>query len=147
MIGTMLARFLAVLLVLAPFALGETGEEGWLRYAPVSQAAAQQYKNVPRLVVARGPSTASQELARGLHSMLGLNMQVSAEAPPAGDVFVVGTSADLEKILPSWKPAAPIPAEGFSFTRFAANGRNYWVVAGGSDRGVLYGVFHGPAHG
>jgi alpha-glucuronidase len=140
------ARLLLGFLFITPFAYGETGEEGWLRYAPLPQPAAQQYSNIPHLIVAPGQSppahSAANELSRGLHSMLGADIRVSANISAAGDVFVVGTAAEIEKLIPGWKSASPIPAEGFEFSRLAADGRNYWIVAGGSDRGELYGIFH-----
>jgi alpha-glucuronidase len=154
MIGAMRIRLFAarlvfgslVFLVMGQFAFGETGEEGWLRYAPVQQAAAQQYRNVPRMVVAPGQTpvahSAATELARGLNSMLGAKVQVSPSLPASGDIFLVGTAAEIGKLIPDWKPVAPIPGEGFQFSRLAANGRNCWIVAGGSDAGALYGVFH-----
>ena len=139
------ARVLIGFLATACFAHGETGEEGWLRYAPLSQSAAQQYRNVPHLIVSSGQSpvarSAASELARGLHSMLGTSVQVATNIS-GGDAFVVGTPEEVQKLLPGWLPASPIPAEGFAFSHLAANGKNYWIVAGGSDRGELYGVFH-----
>ncbi|MGC2399062.1 MAG: alpha-glucuronidase family glycosyl hydrolase [Acidobacteriaceae bacterium] len=141
------ALLFSSLLALTPHVHGETGEEGWLRYAPLPQQAAQQYRNIPRLILAPGESavahSAANELARGLHSMLGTNTQVSSSAPaPAGDLFVLGTAAEIQHVLPTWSSPSPIPAEGFNFSRLTANGHNFWIIAGGSDRGELYGVFH-----
>jgi alpha-glucuronidase len=151
MIGAVSVRHLAArvclcLLALTCFAQGETGEEGWLRYAPLSPAAGEQYRNLPHTIFAPGQSvivrTAANELGRGLHSMLQTNFQVTAAMPGSGDMFVLGTVADLGKALPGWKAAAPVPEEGFVVSRYAENGRNAWIIAGGSDRGVLYGTFH-----
>ncbi len=58
-----------------------------------------------------------------------------------GDAFLLGTPAEIRRMLPSWKPESPIAAEGFSLSQLAEQGHNYWVLAGGTDRGVLYGVF------
>ena len=55
--------------------------------------------------------------------------------------FVLGTLAEIRHVLPNWKPASPIAPEGFSLSQFAEQGHNYWVIAGGTDRGELYGVF------
>ena len=128
---------------LAPGVHGETGKEGWLRYAPLPAQVAQQYR-LPRHIVVTGQSvvahSAASELARGLHSMLSENLQIES-ALPADDSFVVGTVAEIRQLLPDWKPASPIAPEGFSLSQFSAQGHNYWVLAGGSDRGELYGVF------
>jgi alpha-glucuronidase len=120
----------------------ETGEAGWLRYAPLSTQVAQQYK-LSGHIVSTGESavshSAANELARGLHSMLGQNFPISSSLPQE-DAFVVGTTVEIHRLLPTWQ--ATVPPEGFSLSRFAGNGHNYWVLAGGTDRGELYGVFH-----
>ncbi len=120
----------------------ETGEAGWLRYAPLSTQAAQQYK-LPSHIVSSGESavshSAASELARGLHSMIGQNLQISSTLPQE-DAFVLGTTVEIHRLLPTWQ--ATVAPEGFSLSRFAGNGHNYWVLAGGTDRGELYGVFH-----
>jgi alpha-glucuronidase len=146
MISRPVAAFM-VLLALTPCAHAETGEEGWLRYAPLRPQAVQQYRNLPHVIVAPGRSalahSAASELTRGLHSMLAANVQVSSElSATQGDTFILGTAAEIKRMLPGWNSPSVIPAEGFAFSRFAANGHNYWIVAGGTDQGVLYGVFH-----
>jgi alpha-glucuronidase len=130
-------------LSLAPGVHGETGKEGWLRYAPLPAQVAQQYR-LPRHIVLTGQSavahSAASELARGLHSMLSENLQVESTLS-ADDSFILGTVSEIRHLLPDWKPASPIAPEGFSLSHFAAQGHNYWVLAGGTDRGELYGVF------
>ncbi len=131
------------LLCFAPGVYGETGQEGWLRYAALPPQLAQQYK-IPHRIVAPSQSavahSAATELARGLHSMLGADFTVSS-ALAGNDAFVLGTPAEIRHLLPAWKPESPIAPEGFALTQVAEQGHNYWVMAGGTDRGVLYGVF------
>src|SRR5271165_617470 len=131
-------------LSLAPCVQGESGEEGWLRYAALPPQVAQQYKKLPNLIVATGQSSiahsAGSELARGLHSMLGENLQISSTLS-GDDCFILGTSSEIRHLLPTWKPPSLIAPEGFALSQFAEQGHNYWVLAGGTDRGVLYGVF------
>ena len=151
-IGTMPIRRAASLLALNLFFLlprvhAETGEAGWLRYAVLPPQAAQQYSKVPHLIVVTGQSTVAQnaanELARGLHSMLSQNLQISSTLPGTGaDAFLLGTSAEIQHLAPDWKPPSPIAPEGFSLSQTTLQGHNYWVLAGGTDRGELYGVFH-----
>src|SRR3984957_14345674 len=139
-VSVLLLSFLSM----APYAHSETGEQGWLRYAALTPQAGQQYKKMPQHVVAGGQSavshSAASELARGLHSMLAENVTVSP-ALPNGDSFVLGTPAEIQRLLPTWKSASPLAPEGFSLAPFAAQGHSYWVLAGGTDRGELYGVF------
>ena len=100
--------------------------------------------SIPHHIVATGQSavahSAASELARGLHSMLGENLQ-SRPRCSGNDSFILGTPAEIRHLLPTWKPPSPIAPEGFSLSQFAAQGHNYWVLAGGTDRGELYGVF------
>jgi alpha-glucuronidase len=130
-------------LCLAPGVHGETGQEGWLRYAALPPQLAQQYK-IPHRIVTTSQSavahSAANELSKGLHSMLGSNFAVSSVLA-GNDAFVLGTPAEIRHLLPTWKPESPVAPEGFALTQFAEQGHNYWVMAGGTDRGVLYGVF------
>jgi alpha-glucuronidase len=132
------------LLSVAPYVHAETGADGWLRYAPLPPQIAQQYTTVPHTIVAAGKSavsrSAANELARGLHSMLGASFQV-ASAMPAGDAFLLGTPVEIRHLLPTWKAPSPITPEGFSISQFATQDHHYWVIAGGTDRGELYGAF------
>jgi alpha-glucuronidase len=127
-------------LSVAPCLRAETGAEGWLRYAPLPAQLAQQYK-LPHCIVAPGQSavalSAARELARGLHSMLGKNLQVSSTLC-GEDAFLLGTPQEIRRLLPDWKTDSLIATEGFSISQV----RNYWVIAGGTDRGELYGIFH-----
>ena len=122
----------------------ESGEDGWLRYAPLPLKVAQQYKSDPQCIVSLGKSavarTAANELARGLHAMLRENIQVEA-ALPQQDAFLLGTPAEIQRILPGFKTDVPLPAEGFSLAPYIERDRHYWIIAGGSDRGELYAVF------
>ena len=136
------------LLSSAPFVQAETGAEGWLRYAILSKQAAQHYNSLPRHIVELTNSpiarNAAAELSRGLNSMLGKFTQLvsfSASLPPK-ETFLIGTPAEIQQMLPSWKLPASISAEGFSISRFKFTGHTYWIIAGGSDRGELYGIFH-----
>ncbi len=136
-------RIAVLLLILSSYVHAETGEQGWLRYAALPPQAAQQYKQLPHHIVATGQSpvgrSAASEFARGLHSMLGQTPQVSSTLP-GEDSFVLGTPAEIRHLLPSWN--ASVPPEGWAFSRVTEQGHNYLVLAGGTDRGELYGVFH-----
>jgi len=133
----------SMLLAVAAVANAETGAEGWLRYATLSTQAAQQYKQIPHQVMQLTNSpiaqSAASELTRGLHSMLGLDLQVASALPTTG-AFLIGTPAEIEHAVPSWKHPANLSAECFSISPLPTH--NGWVIAGGTDRGELYGVFH-----
>src|SRR5271168_3697318 len=133
------------LLSLAPLLRAETGAEGWLRYAPLPPQVAQQYGTLPLCIITTSQSpvaqSAASELARGVHSMLGRNLK-SSSTICGEDSFILGTPLEIRRLLPTWKTASPIAPEGFTISQLAEHGHRYWVIAGGTDRGQLYGVFH-----
>jgi alpha-glucuronidase len=122
----------------------ETGYDGWLRYAPLDNVSAQKYSSLPRAVVALGDSTvvqsASEELTRGVRGMLKRDL-ASAKVPVAEDAIVLGTISDIEKAIPSLSELPELDDDGFLLKTESVEGRNYLIVAGGNDRGVLYGTF------
>src|SRR6185312_10063921 len=64
----------------------EDGSAGWLRYSRITEPAAlRQYRLLPREIVQADASVvgerASDELVRGLHSMLGDEFKVSSALP------------------------------------------------------------------
>ena len=132
----------------APFAHAENGSAGWLRYAPLSPRAAQLYKKIPRRVVEITDTpvarNAANELIRGVHSMLGDNLRLASDSSTfiAEDSFVLGTPAEIHALVPAWKATGTIAAEGFSISEITVSGHALWMIAGGTDRGELYGVFH-----
>jgi alpha-glucuronidase len=125
--------------LLAPFLLhAETGREAWLRYAPLSDAVARQYRvTVPAVVVTYGNSplaqSAQRELLAGIRGMLGRTLRVAAAAP-SEPAFLLGTLADLHL-------TATIPPDGYWLTTTLVNGVTHAVITGATERGVLYGVF------
>ena len=137
---------LALLLILIAFstlpAPAETGAEAWLRYAPLPQPIAKQYKNLPNQIVLRGDSpvmkSAQQELAQGVAHMLGKKL---ASTSTVGNAFVLATLKDLPAVAPSLRPPAELKVDGY-WLKSARNGDSQSLfIIGENDRGVLYGVF------
>ena len=123
----------------------ENGAEAWLRYAPLTATAASQYQGLPHNIVLLTKSPVAQiaaaELSRGIHSMAGIEVQSLSILPPR-DCFLLGTSNEIRRFLPSWSTPAPIAPEGFAISELTNHGHKYWIMASSSDRGELYGVFH-----
>jgi len=127
-------------------AQAETGSAGWLRYSRITNPSAlQQDRLLPRQIVRADTSpvgrSASDELARGLRSMLGDEVKVGSTLSVA-DAFVLGTPKELRRLLPQWRQPVDLAEEGFAVSKFNEDGHVLWIVAGGSPRGELYGVFH-----
>ncbi|HTW66077.1 MAG TPA: alpha-glucuronidase family glycosyl hydrolase [Bryobacteraceae bacterium] len=107
----------------------ETGHDAWLRYQRLPEpVAASDIQALGDSITLRGNSevlpAARSELSRGLLGMLGRVPRLEvAEAVPA-DRFAAG-----------------LPADGFRIQTVRQGSVRYTVVAGGTDRGVLYGVF------
>jgi alpha-glucuronidase len=138
-----------LLLVLASFALSaahaETGAEGWLRYAPVTDPAAlQSYKSLPHRIVQTNRTPVAQnaaaELARGLSGELGLQVQ-QADTLGTEDAFVLATPEELKTLLPD-DPQRTQPHEGFQIAREHQHNRTLWIIAGGTPSAELFAVFH-----
>ena len=136
-----------LLLTFASRAYSETGADGWLRYAPLSPAAAKQYAKIPRRVIELHDSpvahNAANELVRGLHLILGENVSLITKAADFSteDAFVIGTPDEIRRLVPTWQAHESV-AEGFAISMLESKGHTTWIVAGGSDRGELYGIFH-----
>ena len=117
----------------------ETGREGWLRYAPLSTK-----PDLPQQVVRLGDSavlrSAQLEMIRGLQGMLGRG-PVATDKLAHENAVVLGTVAAVKSALPDFRPVSPVSEEGFALSALRTNGFQYVVIAGGSDRGVLYGAF------
>ncbi len=128
--------------VLAVSLHGETGYEAWLRYAPADRAAYEA--SVPAVAARLGEAatvrSAQQEVIRGVRGMLGRTLRDEARLPRESAI-VLGTLAEIRQAAPRWGMSAEIPPDGYWLKTIAAGSLRYTVVAGGSDRGVLYGAF------
>jgi alpha-glucuronidase len=126
-------RFFAAALLLSSVTFGETGRDGWLRYAQIDDPAVlARYNSLPAVVTVLHPSlvllTAQHELVRGVRGMLNRTLRES-DTLPAEDAFVL-------------EVAHPSPAgSAFRFRRASKNGHTYWLIEGDDERGVLYAVF------
>jgi Alpha-glucuronidase len=141
-----LTSFRAIPLLSAVLAVSsanaETGREAWLRYERKLQTAArqrvQERANRPLQILGPGESpvlnSAHRELARGLEGMLASGSSPSRNLPKH---FLLGTIASM----PSLRPPTPVTEDGFWISRQKCQGADCMVIEGGSDRGVLYGVF------
>ena len=127
----------------AGFAHAETGQEAWLRYAPLEKSARSKYKSLPANVVALGDSaiitTAQDEIVRGITGMLG--RPLPAEKSIRERAIILGTVEEIRKLTPDFQPSERVVADGFLLTTTQVHGFNCLVVTSTTDRGVLYGVF------
>jgi len=125
-------------------ATAETGAEAWLRYAPLAPNEVIEYKAIPEIAVASGESaileSAKTELVRGVRGMLGKTLRLTASMP-SESAFVIGTVDQVRAIAPDFRTVSDLGNDGFWLTSLRIHGVQCIVIAGASDRGVLYGVF------
>ncbi len=139
-----LGAILLCAVALSNWALAETGAEAWLRYSALTPQLAKRYASFPVTAVVLGDSlvlkTAQQELARGASQILGRH--VGAEngrlSHPA---MILGTLAQLHMLAPELNPPQELTKDGYWIKSARVRGFRCIIVAGASDRGVLYGVF------
>jgi alpha-glucuronidase len=121
----------------------ETGQDAWLRYAPLKSTVRAQYASLPAAVVTIGDSAilhnAREEIIRGVRGMLGRTLRAEKKLPrePA---IVLGTVASLKTLAPSLV-IPKIGAEGFWLGQSGIDGIRCLIIASPDDRGVLYGAF------
>jgi alpha-glucuronidase len=126
-------------------AQAESGQAGWLRYARLDPAAVQRLEPaIPRTIVTIETGApvqkARDEIVAGLHGMVGVDLKVTTQLPPDGAI-VAGTLARLRQVSPELVRGATLAADGFQLTRSTIKGSRFLVIAGESERAVLYGAF------
>jgi alpha-glucuronidase len=120
--------------ILSQNARAQSADQAWLKYAPIHASS-----SIPSNVLPLGDSpleqSAAQELKRGLAGLL-------SESPAHNSsVIAIGTVNEIRAAYPQIAiPDVPDP-EGFVLTQARKNNRIDWVIAGGRDRGALYGAF------
>jgi alpha-glucuronidase len=133
-----------VLSFLCTSARAETGYEAWLRYAPLEKSAAEDYSSLPASVIVPKNSdiltSAQQELIRGVRGMLGKTLRASG-AQIEEPAIVLGTITELHHIAPELPFSPSLGDDGFQLLTGKIGAFDCIVVAGGTDRGVLYGTF------
>ena len=123
----------------------ETGQAAWLRYAMLDSSTTRRVASeVPRSIVifesAAPIQKARDELAAGLRGMAGLNLQIADSLPPDGAI-VAGTLTRLRQTSAALLPPATLQPDGFWLKTSTIKGARFLVIAGESDRAVLYGIF------
>jgi hypothetical protein len=121
-----------------PEALGaDTGQDAWLRYAPLETAAKAKYASLPASVVVLGHSpvlrTAQEEMIRGVRGMMAKTLR--AEKGVAERAIVLGTLAAMHAAGYSLK-APKLEGDGFWLTTGQIQGIDCLIVASTSDLGV-----------
>lgn len=136
----------AVLFVLPASSQAETGYDAWLRYASIDDPSVRQmYSELPASVVTLNPSpvvtSASAELSRGIRGMLARNLRQAPGMPADEGCILLGTLDSIKPLLTDPSLPESMPPDGYLLKTTAAHGRPILLIAGGDDRGVLFGTF------
>lgn len=124
----------------------EDGYELWLRYRPVSDAATlQSYRSAIRGWMIDNSSPTADVVRRELR--LALDAILARPTAEVGDAAADGTVIIGTRTSPALShlalPTTRIGEEGYRIRRVATGkGRSVIVIVGGTERGMLYGVFH-----
>jgi alpha-glucuronidase len=122
----------------------ETGDDAWLRYAPLDAVARKKYESLPASVVALDDSAvlgaAQGELIRGVRGMMGRTLREGKNLPQE-NAFVLGTLAALRAAGADLPAPGDLREDSFYLTTGRLHGFRCLIVASPTDRGVLYGVF------
>ena len=125
----------------------ETGRAAWLRYAPLDAGAgaSRQYANaVPAAVTVLSKNalelSGRDEVVLGVHGMLGKDLRAEATAPKEGAILL-GTLTEIHAAVPAIALPKTLDADAFWLKNVTVGTAKYLVVAGGDERGVLYGSF------
>ncbi len=124
----------------------ETGAEAWLRYSALSPLAAKSFDHLPPQTVLLGDSvvvkTAQHELRQGVAQMLGWTLRVGTSSSLFHEnSIVLGTLTDLHALFPALHPPPDLRTDSYWLKSAKIHGAECLIVAGATDRGVLYGVF------
>ncbi len=133
-----------LLAVLLPGLLhAETGQDAWLRYAPLKSAAQARYASLPAGVVVFGDTpildNARDEMIRGIRGMLGRTLRIEKELPKE-PIIILGTVGSLKTREPSLT-IPEIGKDGYWLGKASIRGIQNLIIMSPNERGVLYGAF------
>ena len=132
-----------------PFVLNaENGYDLWLRYQKIDDASLlQKYKavNEEMILDASGSDVlqaAKNELKRGVDGLLGLKIKDVSALSKRGLLIGTPQSSNLIAKQSVSKDIENLDKEGYIIQTSNIDGKSVIIIAGKTDVGVLYGVFH-----
>ena len=142
---SMRTALLSLLLAFTAVAVhAEDGYDLWLRYKPLPEARAREYRAAAtQLVLDAGTplrASARAELQRGLAGLLGRAPPVQERATRAGAI-IAGTMSSPQ-LRQLGLDTQSLGSEGYLIRSMRVDGRAATVIAANDDAGVLYGAFH-----
>ena len=125
-------------------AWAETGQDAWLRYQPLGPELAKTYSSLPAQTAVLGDSlplqSAQRELISGLKGMTGKTLRMGS-GKPSEAAIILGTVDQVRRLDPAFKPNSQLQGDAFAIVSTKVGGHHAIVIAGVTDRAVLYGAF------
>ena len=135
-------RCFVCLLVCAASAQAEDGHDLWLRYRPIEAASVAHYRSfAAEIVAAPGAIIATQELQRGVGSLLAVTPVVANRITRDGAI-VLGTAASGAELGVPLADLKALGREGYWIRSVALHGHRATLIAANTNVGALYGVFN-----
>ena len=121
----------------------ESGQEAWLRYAPLEAVARARYDALPAAMVVPEDSAvltaARDEMLRGVMGMLGRRLRLDGKVKEKA--IILGTLTAIRKIVPGFESSRALEGDGFALASRRVRGFDCIIITSTSERGVLYGAF------
>ena len=139
------ANILFTLLAIVASATGETGIDGWLRYAPLDLSLyGPSIERLPKTIIALNQTatspvgTAVTELQHGFQSMFGKYCGLSASSESAQPAAItIGSLAQYQALFGNISVPNNLTDDGYSLEIRDSNVN----IIGSNERGALYGTF------
>jgi alpha-glucuronidase len=135
---TIFCRLFLTVLLASSLSTAQTADQAWLRYPGYHGRTV-----IPLKARALGhgslEQSAAQELQRGITGLAGASSCISNSA--INGETIVGTAEEVHKAYPELAVPNDLEPEGYWLDWAESKGHALLVVAGGDQRGVLYGVF------
>lgn len=134
---------LGVICVVSWAARGEDGSRLWLRYDRLEEPLRSEYQGrIRELVIPAGQAFAAvrEEMIQGLTGLLGQVPAIRQAVGQDGAVWL-GTVPTLAPKIPELSDGPDLGTEGFVIRSVRVDSQDVIVIAGGTERGVLYGGF------
>jgi alpha-glucuronidase len=127
----------------APALQADTGQDAWLRYAPLGSVARAQYEALPAALVvpedSAGITAARDEMVRGVMGMMGRRLRLDGKVKEKA--IISGTLDAIRKIVPGFESSRPLEGDGFLLASRRVRGFDCIIITSTTAPGVLYGVF------
>lgn len=140
-------KIFSLFLLLVPCMLfAEDGYDLWLRYKPVDNKIASQYRLQIKNILLSGSSETitviKEELQNGLTGLLQAPVRFTNTITNDGTLLIANSSSPHIQTSGLKEKLSNAGTEGFIIISKRINGKKCTVITANTDAGLLYGIFH-----